>query len=228
MNGQERALAIAGGGRRFVHSRAGHIVLWVVVLWAMLGVAWGWNSTPAAVVQRPSVPKAAMARTYGAGDEKAGVASAQPRMAPWLPQSVTQWAYLIVPIADANHVDPNLAGAIMTIESCGQKDAVSRSGAEGLMQLMAYNIPRGRDAFNAEDNIRTGVEYLGYCLAVKHGDIGQSAACYNAGPTGSARPWSAETQAYVKEIGWLMADVSNNRPDHRAQWAGPLCQGVVP
>jgi soluble lytic murein transglycosylase-like protein len=52
------------------------------------------------------------------------------------PESILQWCGLIEQYARRNGLDPNLVSAVMLQESGGQKDAYSKSGAVGLMQVM--------------------------------------------------------------------------------------------
>lgn len=51
-------------------------------------------------------------------------------------ERVRAWCDLIRAAADAHGLDPNLVAAVMTVESAGNPDAYSHSGAVGLMQVM--------------------------------------------------------------------------------------------
>lgn len=57
--------------------------------------------------------------------------------------AVRQWCRSIGVYAENNQLDPNLVAAIMTVESGGNPNAISRSGAVGLLQVMP------RDGFAA-------------------------------------------------------------------------------
>ena len=54
---------------------------------------------------------------------------------PWLPVSVRYWGNEILAAAEAHQVDPQLVAVIMTIESGGWPEAVSRADCLGLMQI---------------------------------------------------------------------------------------------
>ena len=103
-------------------------------------------------------------------------------------------------------VSIELIKAIITVESCFDRYAVSSVGAKGLMQLMpttadsmgVYNI------FNAKDNIRGGTRYFRQMLEEFEFDIELALAAYNAGPNAVKKyngiPPYDETQKYVKRV----------------------------
>ena len=108
----------------------------------------------------------------------------------------------------ANHygVDPQLVKAVITVESCYDRFAVSRVGARGLMQLMpgTANELGVRDSFDAVDNIRGGVRYLHRMLQRFDQDVTLALAAYNAGPGAVQRhegvPPFRETQNYIVRV----------------------------
>jgi len=92
-----------------------------------------------------------------------------------------------------NGVDPYLVAAIIREESQYDRQAVSRVGAIGLMQVMpgtASNVARrlglpavGRDdLFDQETNIQIGVHYVEQLLEQFSGNVALTIASYNAGP----------------------------------------------
>lgn len=101
-------------------------------------------------------------------------------------------------------VDPVLVKSVMLVESNFNPRAVSRRGARGLMQLMPETAQRFgvSDRFDARENIRGGVEYLGVLLKLFSGDVALALAAYNAGENVVARyagiPPYAETREYVR------------------------------
>jgi soluble lytic murein transglycosylase-like protein len=109
--------------------------------------------------------------------------------------------------AGANHdIDADLLASVVQAESAGQVHAVSRAGAQGLMQLMpgtASNLGV-RDAFAPEQNIAGGTAYLDQLLTRYHDNIALALAAYNAGPATVDRyrgiPPYAETRAYVARV----------------------------
>jgi soluble lytic murein transglycosylase-like protein len=106
-------------------------------------------------------------------------------------------------------VDPALVRAIIHAESAFRPDAVSRKGAQGLMQLMPgtadmYGVS---DAFDVAQNIDAGTQHLSGLLTRYGGDVQKAAAAYNAGEGAVQRyggiPPYEETQVYVQRVGTL-------------------------
>ena len=103
-------------------------------------------------------------------------------------------------------VDSKLVKAVVRNESCFDKMAVSRAGAQGLMQLMP---PTARslgvdDAFNAEQNLRGGIKYLSELINRYDNNLALALAAYNAGPGTVEKfngvPPYAETERYVENV----------------------------
>jgi len=99
-----------------------------------------------------------------------------------------------------------LIRAIIRTESAFDSLAVSRAGAQGLMQLMpALSKDLGvDDPFDPRENIMAGTRYLSSLLAAHDGNLELALASYNAGPGTVARyqgmPPYKETRAYVERI----------------------------
>ena len=95
--------------------------------------------------------------------------------------------------------DPVLIATVIAIESEFRIDAVSPSGARGLMQLTPEKLD---DWKNVSKNIQVGASYLKEQLD-RLGDLDLAMAAYNAGPTTVARyrgiPPYKETIQYVKK-----------------------------
>ncbi len=103
-------------------------------------------------------------------------------------------------------VDSHLIHAVMEAESSFHPFAVSRAGAEGLMQLMpelSSEMGVG-DAFDPRENIMGGVRYLKRLLDHHKGDVDLALASYNAGPGNVERyggvPPFQETRNYIRTI----------------------------
>ena len=108
-------------------------------------------------------------------------------------------------------VDEAVVRAVIHAESAFNPRAMSRVGAQGLMQLMPDTARRFGvgDAFDAGQNIRGGVQYLAWLLKRFKGDVRLAAAGYNAGEGAVDKykgvPPYAETRRYVERVG-LLAD----------------------
>ena len=106
-------------------------------------------------------------------------------------------------------VDEAVVRAIIHAESSFNPRAVSRVGAQGLMQLMPATAKRFgvADAFDAAQNIRGGVKYLAWLLKRFDGNVKLAAAGYNAGEGAVDKydgvPPYAETRRYVERVGVL-------------------------
>lgn len=106
-------------------------------------------------------------------------------------------------------VEEAIVRAIIHAESAYNPTALSRAGAQGLMQLMPPTARRFgvTDSYDAAQNIRGGVQYLSWLLKRFNGNLTLAAAGYNAGEGavdrhGGVPPYS-ETQYYVKRVAQL-------------------------
>lgn len=113
---------------------------------------------------------------------------------------------LVQESAEKHHVDPNLVRAVISTESNWNTAAVSRKGAQGLMQLIpttAQKLGVG-NAFDPAQNVDAGVRYLGMLLERYKGDLSKALAAYNAGPGVVDRfggvPNYRETRNYVQKV----------------------------
>ncbi len=109
--------------------------------------------------------------------------------------------------AGAQHnLDVNLLASLVHAESAGHARAVSKAGAQGLMQLMPRTAAQlgVRDSFEPEANVSGGVAYLDLLLTRYHDNLALALAAYNAGPAAVDRwhgvPPYRETQLYVARI----------------------------
>jgi len=108
--------------------------------------------------------------------------------------------------SDQFKVDPNLIKSIIKHESDFNWNAVSKKGAQGLMQLMPDTAKSlgVENPFDVDQNIRGGVEYLAKMLKKYDGDIEKALAAYNAGPTTVDKykgvPPYKQTRDYINRV----------------------------
>jgi soluble lytic murein transglycosylase-like protein len=108
--------------------------------------------------------------------------------------------------AAAHGVSPHLVRAVVAAESAFDPLAVSRVGAQGLMQLMPATATRMgvTDSLDPRQNVFGGAKYLSQLLTRFDGNVALALAGYNAGPAKVARyrgiPPYGETRGYVTKI----------------------------
>ncbi len=105
-----------------------------------------------------------------------------------------------------NKIDPAFVRAVIHAESHFNPKAISKQGAQGLMQLMPATAQwlGVHNPFVAEDNIKGGVKHLARLLKKYHGNARMASAAYNAGEGAVKRfggiPPYAETRVYVERV----------------------------
>lgn len=108
--------------------------------------------------------------------------------------------------ARLNNLPPNLVSAMVQTESHGDPAAISRSGAQGLMQLMPGTAATHGvfNAFDPQANVLGGCRYMRELLDRYHDNVSLALAAYNAGPgavdASRGIPPFAETRAYVARV----------------------------
>jgi hypothetical protein len=131
-----------------------------------------------------------VARTYMPTDEEIG-----------------RYRAIVEMAAKTYGVEAALVNAVISAESGYNPQAISRTGARGLMQLMPETARRYgvRDSMDPHDNIYGGVKYLKDLMTLFRGDLKLVAAAYNAGENAVIRygrrvPPYAETIGYVPRV----------------------------
>jgi len=113
---------------------------------------------------------------------------------------------LISKAGDSHNLDVDLLASVVRAESGGNIHAVSRTGAQGLMQLMPGTAAQlgVADSFRADQNINGGTAYLDALLVRYHENLALALAAYNAGPAAVDKyhgvPPYRETRIYVARV----------------------------
>jgi soluble lytic murein transglycosylase-like protein len=107
---------------------------------------------------------------------------------------------------EQHDIDVELLASVVHAESDGRAKAVSRTGAQGLMQLMPGTAQQMgvKDSFEPEQNINGGTAYLDELLTRYKDNLVLALAAYNAGPAAVDKyhgiPPYRETRAYVARV----------------------------
>ncbi len=132
---------------------------------------------------------------------------ATPANAPYDTTDKNKFNQLVSQVAARHQVDEKLVHAVIQAESAYRPNAVSTSGAVGLMQLMPATASRFgvQDSNNPEQNIDGGTRYLRHLLDLFPNNLDLAIAAYNAGENSVLRhnnsiPPYPETQNYVKQV----------------------------
>ena len=127
-------------------------------------------------------PAALHVSTLSPGEQRAGE-SKNNEASPRKKKQAHAFDGIIHKVAERYDVDPALVKAIIMAESSYNPKAVSRKGAQGLMQLMPSTARAlgVKDSFNPEHNIDAGVRYFKQLLKQFNGDVKLAVAAYNAG-----------------------------------------------
>jgi soluble lytic murein transglycosylase-like protein len=107
---------------------------------------------------------------------------------------------------EKHNLDVDLLASIVKAESNGNTHAVSRAGAQGLMQLMpkTANDLGVQDSFAPDQNVQGGSAYIDALLTHYHDNLALALAAYNAGPQAVEKyhgiPPYRETRLYVARV----------------------------
>lgn len=128
---------------------------------------------------------------------------------------------LVQETAHKHNVDPNLVSAVISTESNWNTSAISRKGAQGLMQLVPETAQHFGvyNPFDPAQNVDAGVRYLSMLLDRYNGDLPKALAAYNAGPRVVDRwggvPNYRETREYVQKV---TSSYFQPGSEHKSAW----------
>lgn len=132
-------------------------------------------------------------------------------ISPIFSPEVQHWSAQIGEWAAMYDMDPNMVATVMQIESCGDPNALSPAGAQGLFQVMPYHFAEGENGMNPNTNALRGMAYLSDRLVQTNGDVGKAFAGYNGGHVAAGsdyNSWANETQRYFRWSTTIYADAS--------------------
>src|SRR5713226_6695699 len=137
------------------------------------------------------------------GVEPDGTPSPEVSAAPAQSQDVHQ---VVAAASNQASIDPDLIESVIRAESGFNPKAISRKGAQGLMQLMPATASKlgVTNSMDPAANVDGGTQYLREMLARFNNDLVKALAAYNAGPARVEKykgvPPYHETYAYVSRI----------------------------
>jgi hypothetical protein len=120
-------------------------------------------------------------------------------ISPVFSPQIQHWGPQIVAWSAQYGLDPDIVATIMQIESCGDPQAASGAGAQGLFQVMPFHFAAGETMLDPDTNAARGLAYYAERLQQTNGDIFQAFAGYNGGHVAAAgnwNTWANETQRY--------------------------------
>jgi soluble lytic murein transglycosylase-like protein len=162
-------------------------------------------------------------------EEEAMLTPPAPVSTPTTPQSTRTLNEIVQEVARRHKIDADFLESVIAAESGGNTKAVSRKGAQGLMQLMPDTASKlgVKNSFDPEANVEAGTRYLLDLLALYHNDVAKALAAYNAGPLRIQQyhgvPPYRETRAYVR---WIINDF--NRKKEKAVRKPPPTRTAAP
>lgn len=107
---------------------------------------------------------------------------------------------------ERHQIDPDFIASVIRAESGFNNRAVSKKGAQGLMQLMPQTASQlgVTNSFDPKANVEGGTRYLRELLEKYNFDVVKALAAYNAGPHRVEQykgvPPYYETRAYIARI----------------------------
>jgi soluble lytic murein transglycosylase-like protein len=141
--------------------------------------------TDPALIEKLAVSLADTTDAFDRFDAEVWLRASEQRLARYLKDHEERLDLLKVVYRESHrhNVDADLVLAVMQVESAFDRFAISRVGAQGLMQVMPFwrlEIGRPQDNLTEmETNIRYGTTILAHYLDVSQGDLVDALARYN-------------------------------------------------
>ncbi len=160
------------------------------------------DETPVA----PATQDAAQASAQSVAKPAVGSQAAASASAPSRDVLAVDIDQVVREAATKNRLDPDFVSSVIRAESNFKTHAVSKKGAQGLMQLMPGTAAQlgVADPFDPKANVEAGTAHLSALLNLYHDDPIKALAAYNAGAFRVKQyngvPPYHETRAYVAKI----------------------------
>jgi soluble lytic murein transglycosylase-like protein len=160
------------------------------------------DETPVTPEPQPAPQPAALTDTQPSAAQPAAVASQTPAKAA---QNV-DLDQVVREASSKNRLDPDFVASVIRAESNFKTHAVSKKGAQGLMQLMPATAAQlgVADAFDPRANVEAGTAHLSALLDLYNNDPVRALAAYNAGAHRVKQyhgvPPYRETRDYINKI----------------------------
>jgi soluble lytic murein transglycosylase-like protein len=160
------------------------------------------DETPVTPVPQPAPQPAALTGTQPSSAQPVTVASQMPAKAA---QNV-DLDQVVREASSKNRLDPDFVSSVIRAESNFKTHAVSKKGAQGLMQLMPSTAAQlgVADPFDPKANVEAGTAHLSALLDLYKNDPIKALAAYNAGAHRVKQyngvPPYRETHDYINKI----------------------------
>lgn len=177
------------------------------------------DSPPPPAVSEPAIPAANAQQPTPSAPVQAQANSSAPAAKVDIDQLVRE-------ASSRYQLDPDFVSSVIKAESNFKTRAVSRKGAQGLMQLMPQTAAKlgVKDAFDPQANVEAGTAHLSALLDQYNNDPVKALAAYNAGAHRVQQyngvPPYYETRVYVAKI------VRDFNAKKRAQAKGAQATGA--
>jgi soluble lytic murein transglycosylase-like protein len=160
------------------------------------------DETPVTPEPQPAPQPVALTTTQPSAAQPAAVASQTPAKA----AQNMDLEQVVREASSKNRLDPDFVSSVIRAESNFKTHAVSKKGAQGLMQLMPATAAQlgVADAFDPRANVEAGTAHLSALLDLYNNDPIRALAAYNAGAHRVKQyhgvPPYRETRDYINKI----------------------------
>jgi soluble lytic murein transglycosylase-like protein len=160
------------------------------------------DETPVTPEPQPAPQPAALTGTQPSAAQPSAIASQTPAKAA---QNI-DLDQVVREASSKNRLDPDFVSSVIRAESNFKTHAISKKGAQGLMQLMPSTAAQlgVADAFDPKANVEAGTAHLSSLLDLYNNDPIKALAAYNAGAHRVKQyhgvPPYRETRDYINKI----------------------------